>query len=56
MKEVPVFKDLKEEPPIGKAKILDFVPWSVAAYMIFKSPLSNGIIERFDDLDDGIHF
>ena len=52
MKEVPVFKDLKGELPMGKAKILDFVPQSVVAKRLTKSPLSRTscIIEEFDDI------
>ena len=38
MKEVLVFKVLKGELPVGKTKTLDFVPRSVAANMLTKSP------------------
>ena len=56
MKEVTILKELKEDPPNGKAKIPNFVPRSAAANILVKSPLSSGTSEIFDDLDDGIDF
>ena len=56
MKEVPLLKELKEDPPVGKAKIPNFVPRSAAANIIVKSPLASGTIEIFDDIGDVIDF
>ena len=56
MKETPILKELKEDPPVGKAKIYNFVPPSAAANIFVKIPLSSGTIKIFDDLDDGIDF
>ena len=43
---------MKEDPPVGKAKILDFVPRSATDNTLARSPLSIGTSKIFDDLDD----